>query len=211
MALIRIGIPGMKWGMPGGDLTCAAGPASSQEAAAERQAPTNIIQMEQSALHRTSSQRTAIFGFNTLHLAQGINPILGPNWSDMMTYCDYQWMSKITYVKLKEAFQSYLPLTAVKNGYSPAASTTTYPVLAIFGMLDAQTLETEMLPVSVIQSETEVARHPQVPLPSSSAIQKTMSWHAILSSRKDMLKTLCPRKARTRGMVLRQGRLTSLS
>lgn len=51
----------------------------------------------------------AIFGFDSLRLAQGITPILGPNWSDVMTYCDYQWMSKITYMKLKEAFEFYLP------------------------------------------------------------------------------------------------------
>ncbi len=52
---------------------------------------------------------SAIFGFDSLHLIQGLNPILGPNWVDMMTYCDYQWMSKTTYLKLKEAFEFYLP------------------------------------------------------------------------------------------------------
>ena len=53
----------------------------------------------------------AIFGFDLLQLYTGKNPIRGPYWSDMMTYCDYQWMSKTTYVALKNMFTAYLPQT----------------------------------------------------------------------------------------------------
>lgn len=95
---------------------------------------------------------TAIYGFNTLHLAQGINPILGPNWSDVMTYCDYQWVSKITYISLKTMFSSYLPQKTAADSNKPEVQ----EALAIFGELDPLTGDVSMLPVFVIPSEIEL-------------------------------------------------------
>ena len=55
----------------------------------------------------------AIFGFDACAWHRASTPSWGPTWSDVMTYCDYQWMSKTTYVKLKETFEAALPLAAV--------------------------------------------------------------------------------------------------
>jgi hypothetical protein len=98
----------------------------------------------------------AIFGFDTLRLAQGKSPILGPNWSDVMTYCDYQWMSKTTYVALKNMFTAYLPQTssAVPN------QTSAQDVLAVFGALDPSSGEVSMLPVFGFTSEEDVTPPP---------------------------------------------------
>lgn len=90
----------------------------------------------------------AIFGFDSLHLVQGTNPILGPTWSDVMTYCDYEWMSKATYVKLKETFEAALPLAAVPTPRPVVPQS----VLAVFGALDLNTGEVKMLPISVLSS-----------------------------------------------------------
>ncbi len=98
----------------------------------------------------------AIFGFDSLRLAQGITPILGPNWSDVMTYCDYQWISKITYMKLKEAFEFYLPQQKEMALDWGAAPNAVYPVLAVFGTLDPSSGAVDMLPIFVLSSETEI-------------------------------------------------------
>ncbi len=95
---------------------------------------------------------TVITGFDSLSLAQGKNPILGPYWSDMMTYCDYLWMSKTTYVALKNMFNAYLPLTVVDTPHRSNAQ----EALAIFGELDPLSGAVSMLPVSVITSEAEL-------------------------------------------------------
>jgi hypothetical protein len=51
----------------------------------------------------------AIFGFDSGLLDQKKNPILGPIWRDVMTYCDYQWISDKTYEGLMSTFQNTLP------------------------------------------------------------------------------------------------------
>ena len=104
----------------------------------------------------------AIFGFDSLHLIQGINPILGPNWSDVMTYCDYQWMSKTTYVKLKEAFENYLP-QEIEQAQNPFL---VQDVMGIFGSLDPSNNDVAMQPVFTFSNETPVSP----PEPGSYAI-----------------------------------------
>jgi hypothetical protein len=99
---------------------------------------------------------TAIVGFDTLRLAQGINPILGPYWSDVMTYCDYQWMSKTTYMALKNMFTAYLPQTMEDTSYRPNAQEAAQETLAVFGELDPSGGEVSMLPVFVISSQAEL-------------------------------------------------------
>lgn len=89
---------------------------------------------------------TAIFGFDPWNLILGINPILGPNWSDVMTYCPYQWISKVTYLKLKEVLGAYVPLAA-EAALQPA---TPQDVLAVFGTLNPQTEAVTLLPVSTL-------------------------------------------------------------
>jgi hypothetical protein len=90
------------------------------------------------------SDPKAVFGFDTLQLLLGKNPILGPNWHDMMTYCDYQWMSDITDNILKFEFENTLPL--VEN----PQSTSVQDVLAVFGTLDPRSGEVTLQPVSIL-------------------------------------------------------------
>jgi hypothetical protein len=44
---------------------------------------------------------TALYGFDI-----ATREIYGPNWHDVMTYCDYQWISDFTYEGLMDFFQS---------------------------------------------------------------------------------------------------------
>ena len=95
---------------------------------------------------------SAIFGFDTQHLLFGINPILGPSWVDMMTYCDYQWISKPTYVNLKNVFEYALPLNLEAITDQPTAQ----DVLAVYGTLDPHTREVVLQPVSTLFDVLEV-------------------------------------------------------
>lgn len=88
-----------------------------------------------------------ITGFDSLRLAQGQNPILSPYWSDMMTYCDYLWISKITYQKLMEMFIAYLP-----SGQETPVAPATQPALTVFGELHPSSGVT-LLPVFGIASQ----------------------------------------------------------
>lgn len=93
----------------------------------------------------------AIYGFDTLRLAQGINPVLGPNWVDVMTYCDYQWMDKLTYLKLKEMFVAYLPQVIEQTPVRSNAQ----EMLTVFGVVDSASSQVSLMPVFVITSEAE--------------------------------------------------------
>ena len=108
------------------------------------------------------SDPTAIFGFDTLQLLSGKNPILGPNWHDMMTYCDYQWMSDTTDIFLKHEFENYLPLAPVAS----PAQTAVQDVLAVFGTLDPRSGEVTLQPVSILFGVPDVLP----PTPGSYAI-----------------------------------------
>ncbi len=47
-----------------------------------------------------ASGDTAIYGFDV-----GTQAIYGPGWKDLMTYCDYEWLSDFTYEGLLDFFQ----------------------------------------------------------------------------------------------------------
>ncbi len=89
---------------------------------------------------------TAVFGFDRLQLDLGKNPILSPYWHDLMTYCDYQWMSQITDIFLKHEFEDFLPLAPATNLYQ----TTTQDALAIFGELNQTTRQLSLQPIFIL-------------------------------------------------------------
>jgi len=92
------------------------------------------------------SDPKAIFGFDAYQLALGKNPVLSPYWHDVMTYCNYQWMSDTTYLFLKYIFQH--------NGQAPlpasAQPATVQDMLAVFGSLDLSTGQVTLQPVSIL-------------------------------------------------------------
>ncbi|MCZ7670396.1 MAG: hypothetical protein M5U34_26170 [Chloroflexi bacterium] len=54
--------------------------------------------------------RKAIYGFDPYFLSGNRNPVLGPIWHDVMTYCDKQWVSDITYKGLKNYLKAVYTL-----------------------------------------------------------------------------------------------------
>ena len=108
------------------------------------------------------SDPSAIFGFDSMHLFQNLNPVLGPNWKDVMTYCDYQWMSKTTFVKLKEAFESYPPQD-MEQTQTPLL---VQDVMGVFATLDPSNNHVALQPVFTFSYEGQV----NLPEPGSHAI-----------------------------------------
>ncbi|MCB8940486.1 MAG: hypothetical protein H6654_08115 [Ardenticatenaceae bacterium] len=98
--------------------------------------------------------RQAIYGFDSFYLKT--NPILGPIWHDVMTYCDKQWVSDITfkglYARFALLYGSSNMVTAV-----PAQSTQITDRLAVFGAVNLQTGQiSTLLPMSVWFSADDI-------------------------------------------------------
>jgi len=95
---------------------------------------------------------SAVFGFDSLKLFNGTNPILSPLWHDVMTYCDYQWISKITYTELRNAFSTVLP----RPSTSPEGTLVAQDVFVVVGTLNLQSGAVNLQPVSVLHDQPDV-------------------------------------------------------
>jgi Concanavalin A-like lectin/glucanases superfamily len=82
---------------------------------------------------------TAIYGFDIFTRA-----IYPPTWKDVMTYCDYEWVSDITYEGLLGSFQSN-----AAAGDAPAAVDQIDRLLVV-GTIDPQTSAVKLNPLFVI-------------------------------------------------------------
>jgi hypothetical protein len=86
---------------------------------------------------------TAIYGFNI-----GTQDIYGPDWTDVMTYCDNQWVSDYTYHGLMNYFQDNLRL-----------ATTSQRALAdrllVIGSIDLTNNQVELEPLFVIPNAND--------------------------------------------------------
>ncbi len=92
----------------------------------------------------------AIYGFDTLRLLQGQNPIWGPYSSDVMTYCDYQWVSKLTYTLLKNVLEASGAALAPASAASAVLSAGSQDLLAVLGSLDPASGTVDLLPTTVM-------------------------------------------------------------
>jgi Putative binding domain, N-terminal len=95
---------------------------------------------------------TAMFGFDYRQLYLSLNPVLSPFWHDMMTYCDYQWISGFTYLELENGFKSILS----QDQAAKPAPTAVQDVLAIFGALNLSTGQLTLQPTSILYSVPDV-------------------------------------------------------
>ena len=87
----------------------------------------------------------AFFGFDTLS-----RRLYGPDWFDLMTYCDYEWPSDFTYEGLMDRLQSEGGSTLV-TAYPRAATDR----LLVVGALDPGTGELHLEPLVVIANAVE--------------------------------------------------------
>jgi len=124
------------------------------------------------------SGNAALYGFN-IH-TQAIYP---PDvWHDVMTYCDFQWISDFTYEGIMDFLQGK-QVPAITVGDRPRALTSEYVVLV--GHINTASGATELEPLLVIESDepdtltpgpysvvlrnaadTELVRYPFAPLES---------------------------------------------
>jgi hypothetical protein len=95
---------------------------------------------------------SAVFGFDSLKLFTGTNPILSPLWHDVMTYCDYQWISKATYTELRNAFSAVLP----RPSTSPAGTLVAQDVWVVVGTLNPQSGAVSLQPLSVLHDQPDI-------------------------------------------------------
>jgi hypothetical protein len=88
----------------------------------------------------------AIYGFDSARLSTGKNPIYSPAWTDVMTYCDFNWIDSITYQQLKLNFQTDLPRAA------PSGQSLSPPqeLLTVFGVMDTLSGEVNLPPGFVV-------------------------------------------------------------
>ena len=107
-------------------------------------------------------ERKAMYGFDPyfLKVAPYHNPILGPVWHDVMTYCDKQWVSDITYTGLRDYLKT---LYTLPNGLvAHSAQTSITDRLAVFGSINMQTGElATLLPMSVWFNADDI--EPRIP------------------------------------------------
>jgi hypothetical protein len=104
----------------------------------------------------------AVFGFDYRKLYTHSNPILGPNWHDMMTYCDYQWISSNTYLWLQVVFKFSLPQAQPSAPSQPNLQ----DVLAIFGDINLTTGQLTLRPTSILYNVPDI----ELPPPGDYAI-----------------------------------------
>ncbi|HSB65445.1 MAG TPA: hypothetical protein VLD65_02645 [Anaerolineales bacterium] len=108
------------------------------------------------------SDPTAMFGFDSNQLYVKGNPVLSPWWHDMMTYCDYNWISGYDYTVLENTFKYQLPLAQSSKSGQP----NTQDVLAIFGTIDKSTRQLTLQPISILYAVPDVL----LPSPGNYAI-----------------------------------------
>ena len=105
--------------------------------------------------------RQAIYGFDPFFLDK--NPVLGPDWHDMMTYCDRQWLSDITYNGLFNIFK-FLYGTNQTAGFVPDNQAQLTDRLAVYGAVDLQTKQiSSLLPMFVWFNSEDI--EPRIPGP----------------------------------------------
>lgn len=93
---------------------------------------------------------SAIYGFDI-----GTRAIYEPDWRDVMTYCDNQWLSDFTYEALMTKFQSGPVAAADLRGVDQTDR------LLVVGTMDPETHETELEPLVVIPNAGDV--EPRLP------------------------------------------------
>ena len=93
----------------------------------------------------------AIFGFNV-----GTLDVYGPNWRELMTYCNNIWISDYTYSGLMGHFQPNQAASSLR-----ATTLETTDRLAVAGVIDVATNQLTLDPLFVIPDATEIeARTP---------------------------------------------------
>jgi len=101
----------------------------------------------------------AFFGFDAGNLPDGI---YGPAWSDVMSYCDFQWISDYTTEALMDKMQDDLARASSGSAVvSPQTTAAPGDYLLVVGSLDPATGEAVLDPIFVI--EDPVAVEPLVP------------------------------------------------
>ncbi len=157
-------------------------PAGCGEKNAVKQHPNGLISPTADIF-----SRKAIYGFDPFFLKT--NPILGPYWHDVMTYCSRQWVSDITYKGLEAMIQVLYNTPAAAADRAAAVDR-----LAVYGSinLESGTVET-LLPLSIWfaaadieprlpgpyaivlrgAGQTELARYPFTPDPASGGADPT--------------------------------------
>lgn len=91
---------------------------------------------------------TAIYGFDAATQA-----IYGPNWTDIMTYCDYEWMSDFTYEAMMSTIQS-LPANRATTEEARLRNQTDR--LLIAGTIDGNTQQATLDPLFILPAVGEV-------------------------------------------------------
>lgn len=87
----------------------------------------------------TLSGDSAIYGFDTFTRA-----IYEPSWKDVMTYCNYLWVSDFTYEGLLDFFRSGAGAGAAAYDVNPTDR------LLVVGTIDPETSEVDLQPLFVI-------------------------------------------------------------
>jgi hypothetical protein len=90
---------------------------------------------------------TALYGFDI-----GNRAIYGPDWKDLMTYCDWQWMSDFTYEGIMNYFQSNLDSVTARARLAIAPASR----LLVAGSINPRTREVSLQPLFIIPNAGEV-------------------------------------------------------
>jgi len=88
---------------------------------------------------------TALYGFDTRNRA-----LYGPEWHDLMTYCDNQWVSDFTFEGLMDQLRTE-PRSA-----RPRASSAASDRLLVVGSIDPTNARVDLQPLFVIPAATEI-------------------------------------------------------
>jgi hypothetical protein len=88
----------------------------------------------------------AIYGFDI-----GTHQVYGPNWNDVMTYCDYLWISDFTYEGLMDWFQTDRRVSAADSRFLNQTDR-----LMVGGSIDPATNQVNLQPLFVVPNAGDV-------------------------------------------------------
>jgi hypothetical protein len=88
---------------------------------------------------------TAIYGFDI-----STHDIYGPNWKDLMTYCDNQWVSDFTY----EGIRDYMASVSLAASGQPLVRSNRF--LVLMGTADLETGTGQLQSVHLIEGENDL-------------------------------------------------------
>ena len=101
----------------------------------------------------------AVLGFDV-----GTRAVYGPNWTDNMTYCNFQWTGKFTYHGLMDALQrNLIPSQGLPGAKSARQASAAQDRLLVVGSLDITKLPAvvKMSPIYLLKDAVEAqARQP---------------------------------------------------